>query len=75
MLAGMRAREYRSDLTSTKSGSQLAIMQERNRILEEQVRGEGRGEMQRGSVMCTSKATTCRGTGHAHMRIHDTDLN
>ena len=37
MLAGMRAREYRSDLSSTKSGSQLVIMQERNRILEEQV--------------------------------------
>ena len=37
MLAGMRAREYRSDLSSSKSGSQLAIMQERNRLLEEQV--------------------------------------
>jgi hypothetical protein len=38
LMAGMRAREYRSDLSSTKSGSQLAVMQERNRILEDQVR-------------------------------------
>ncbi|KAG1668637.1 hypothetical protein FOA52_002490 [Chlamydomonas sp. UWO 241] len=37
LLAGMRAREYRSDLSSSKSGSQLSIMQERNRILEQQV--------------------------------------
>eukprot|EP00798_Chlamydomonas_sp_ICE-L_P020112 gene20112-26838_t len=37
LLAGMRAREYKSDLSSTKSGSQLALWQERNRILEEQV--------------------------------------
>ncbi|GAX72996.1 hypothetical protein CEUSTIGMA_g448.t1 [Chlamydomonas eustigma] len=37
VLAAQRAREYRQDLSSTKSGSQLAIMQERNRILEEQV--------------------------------------
>ncbi len=37
LMAGLRAREYRSDLSSTKSGSQLAMMQERNRVLEEQV--------------------------------------
>lgn len=48
LLAGMRAREYRNDLSTTKSGSQLAIMQERNRILEEQVcPGEG-GELATG---------------------------
>jgi hypothetical protein len=48
MLAGMRAREYRNDLSSTKSGSQLAIMQERNRILEEQVRSARPGAGRRG---------------------------
>lgn len=37
LLAGMRAREYKNELTTGKSGSQLAVMQERNRILEEQV--------------------------------------
>lgn len=50
LLAGMRAREYRNDLSTTKSGSQLAIMQERNRILEEQVcLGEG-GELATGGL-------------------------
>ncbi|KAJ9515516.1 hypothetical protein QJQ45_021666, partial [Haematococcus lacustris] len=37
LLAGMRAREYKQDLVSKHGGSQLGIMQERNRILEEQV--------------------------------------
>ncbi|KAF5840897.1 hypothetical protein DUNSADRAFT_15097 [Dunaliella salina] len=37
LMAGMRAREYKTDLVSKHGGSQVAIMQERNRILEEQV--------------------------------------
>lgn len=37
LVAGMRAREYRVDLSATKSESQLSIMQERNRVLEDQV--------------------------------------
>lgn len=37
LLAGMRAREFKSELDVRKSGGQLGIMHERNRILEEQV--------------------------------------
>lgn len=43
LMAGMRAREYKTDLVSKHGGSQVAIMQERNRILEEQVRMGRRG--------------------------------
>ncbi len=38
LLAGMRAREYKQDLVSKHGDSQLGVMQERNRVLEEQVR-------------------------------------
>ncbi len=38
LLAGMRAREFRSGLEVDKSGGQLGLLQERNRILEDQVR-------------------------------------
>lgn len=38
LLAGMRAREFRSELSVDKSGSQLAMLEQRNRLLEEQVR-------------------------------------
>lgn len=38
LLASMRAREFRSDLNTERSGGQLENAQERNRILEQQVK-------------------------------------
>ncbi|GFR41794.1 hypothetical protein Agub_g2559, partial [Astrephomene gubernaculifera] len=37
LLAGMRAREFRTELASDRSGTQLSVLVERNRALEEQV--------------------------------------
>ncbi len=39
LLSGLRAREYKADSTSQRSGSQLGAIQERNKMLEEQVGG------------------------------------
>lgn len=43
LLAGMRAREFRSDFASDRAGGQLAVMVDRNRALEEQVGRPRRG--------------------------------
>ena len=37
LLAAQRAREYRSELDGARSGGQLGAVQQRNRVLEEQV--------------------------------------
>lgn len=37
LLAAQRAREYRSELDVAKSGGQLGTVQQKNRMLEEQV--------------------------------------
>ena len=40
LMAGMRAREYKVELHSGTSAVQLATMQERNKLMGEQVRGQ-----------------------------------
>lgn len=39
LLAGMRAREFRVELGAAQGGGALGALQERNRLLEEQVGG------------------------------------
>jgi hypothetical protein len=41
LLAAQRAREYRSGMDVATAGGQLGMVQQRNRMLEEQVRQQG----------------------------------
>ncbi len=58
LLAGMRAREFRSELSVDKSGSQLAMLEQRNRLLEEQVRTVS---TQSPAATCGVLSCSCRG--------------
>lgn len=67
LMAGMRAREYKTDLVSKHGGSQVAIMQERNRILEEQVRA-GCKQMKARHSCVTFVGCSHHARAHPHSR-------
>lgn len=74
LLSGLRAREYKADSTSQRSGSQLGAIQERNKMLEDQVGAEGGAAGDAGGMHQLGVVGSAGGPGGARGCASDDDV-